>query len=132
MTNVHQRALANKLGISFVNLEEMVYALDNSDSTKVKVLVLQVRGQIMHEGEGAPKATIFTRYRESHFDLLEVCQGNDADVTHVWDLEAERTYFQLVRMPKDHACGWSCTARKLNEARVPVPAAMQKPPASDE
>jgi hypothetical protein len=132
MTNVHQQCLAEKLEVSFVNLEEKYDMEDLLHNTKLKELVLRPVGQVLHPGAGPAKTTIFTRYQNNHFDLLEPCQENDADVSHVWDLQAEATYFRLKRVPKDHACGWTCIARGLNQAKVPVPLDLQKPAPSDE
>jgi hypothetical protein len=132
MTNVHQQSLAEKLEVSFVNLEEKHDMADLLHNPNLKELVLRPVGQVLHPGAGPAKTTIFTRYQDNHFDLLEACQENDPDVSHVWDLQAEETYFRLQRVPKDHACGWTCIARGLNQAKVPVPLDLQKPAPSDE
>jgi len=131
MTNVHQQCLAEKLEVSFVNLEEKEHNESLLHNTKLKELVLRPVGQVLHPGPGPAKTTIFTRHRDNHFDLLETCPENDPDVSHKWDLQAEVTYFRLQRVARDHACGWTCTARGLNKAKVPVPFELQKPAPSD-
>ena len=134
MTTVHQMALAELLHVSFVNLE---YAQVQGDDDVVlgkpqrRELKLTPRGQIMHSGAGATQATIFLLYRDNHFDLLEVCAAESAEVAYVWDNEVESMFFRLYQVPKDHACGWTSTARALNLARVPCPAEFQAPPPSD-
>ena len=124
MTSVHQKTLGEKLQCSFVNLEEK-----NCDVPEngVRHLVLKPSGQIMHPGNKETKATILLRHRASHFDLLEVCQQNDRNAAYVWDLGPQPTYFRLYCVSKDHACGWSSTARALNLAGVVVPAHLQAP-----
>ena len=124
MTTVHQNTLGENLQCSFVNLEEKKCDVPTNG---VRHLVLEARGQLMHSGHGNTKATIFLLHRDSHFDLLEVCQQDDPTAAYVWDLETQQTYFRLYCVPKDHACGWSCTARALNLAGVVVPAHLRAP-----
>ena len=131
---MHQIGLANELQVSFVNLEEKEKAEDSSvepardaPAQRLRQLVLRERGQVMHSGNGPTVATVFLLYDKNHFDILEQCQADDKSAMYVWDLEATVTYFRLVRVPKDHACGWTSTARVLNQAQVPIPAALQAP-----
>ena len=134
MTSVHQMALAERLHVSFVNLEYAQMVGDDNvapGKTQLRELKLTPRGQIMHSGAGATQATIFLLYRDVHFDLLEVCAAESAEVAYVWDNEVEQMYFRLHQVPKDHACGWTSTARALNLARVPCPVELQAPPLSD-
>lgn len=132
MTNVHQIALANALQVSFVNLEEKeedigVEPARDAPHQRLRQLVLLERGQVMHSGNGPTRATVFLRYERKHFDILEQCQADDKSAMYVWDLEATVTYFRVVRVAKDHACGWTSTAHVLNQAKVPIPAALQAP-----
>ena len=134
MTTVHQMALAERLHISFVNLE-CAQVREGDDVAPDKPqrcdLKLTPRGQIMHSGAGATQATVFLLYRENHFDLLEVCAAESAEVAYVWENEVDPMFFRLYQVPKDHACGWTSTARALNLARVPCPVELQAPPPSD-
>ena len=130
MTSAHQKALAEELHISFVNLEEKGDVAHTSKGQKE--LKLLPRGQIMHSGAQETVVTVFNRYMDKHFDLLQECKADDPHMVYAWDLGAEISYFRLNCVPKDHACGWSCTARALNLARVPIPVAFREPPETNE
>ena len=134
MTNVHQKALADRLRCSFVNLEVQSNADVDPGKKQVHHLILNSRGQVMHSGGGNTQATIFLLYHNNHFDLLEECAGEttDSEMLYVWDMEVQSMQFRLHAVAKDHACGWTSTARALNLARVPCPADLQAPPLSDE
>jgi hypothetical protein len=130
MTSTHQKALAEELHISFVNLEEKGDVAPNIKGPKE--LKLLPRGQIMHSGVQETVVTVFTRYMDNHFDLLQKCEADDPQMVYAWDLGAEISYFRLKCVPKDHACGWTCTAQVLNSARVPIPVAFREPPETNE
>ena len=136
MTNVHQKALADRLHCSFVNLEVQSNADVDVEPGKKQVhqLILNSRGQVMHSGDGKTQATIFLLYHNNHFDLLEECAGetSDSEMLYAWDMEVHSLRFRLQAVAKDHACGWTSTARALNLARLPCPADLQAPPPSDE
>ena len=130
LSNVVMQAYANEFKIAFINLTESNSQKGGPGATKIQ-LSLTLRGQIMPYGAthqpGSTASTIYTHWDGWHFGLLVPCPETDPHAEFEWDQEAHSTWFHLLRMPKDHACGYHTIAAALNGNGTRVPLEFQPP-----